>query len=152
MSSGKPHDDMPPELVDALSGGSLVMAATIDADGLPYTMVMNSAMALDARTIRFCLDRRTHSLRNIEANGRIMFEVVADGLIYGVRGTARVIRETMEHAPIPSAMVEVAVEMVKRDLPPGVEVEGPRFRWGALEQYMTSVEPKMFEEMRTFDV
>ena len=54
-----------------------------------------------------------------------MLEVVADGMIYGVRGTATIIREQMEHAPIASALVEVAVEHVKRDLPPGVIVEGP---------------------------
>ena len=29
-----------------------------------------------------------------------------------------------------------AVDMVKRDLVPGVEFEGPKFRWGALEPVM----------------
>jgi hypothetical protein len=148
MSSGQPKDAMPDELVAYLEGGRLVVAATVDSDGMPYTMVMNSAMAVDANTIRFCIDHRTHSLKNIRGNGRIMFEVIGDGFIYGVRGSARVVVEKMEHAPIPSAMVEVSVETVKRDLPPGVEVEGPRFRWGALEQFMAPVEPKMFAEMR----
>jgi hypothetical protein len=80
----------------------------------------------------------------------MMFEVIADGGIYGVRGTAKIVREQMEHAPIPSAMVEVAVEAVKRDLPPGVEIDAPVFRWGALAQFMTAVEPAMFDEMRQF--
>ena len=70
--------------------------------------------------------------------------------IYGVRGTATIIREQMEHAPIPSALIEVAVEHVKRDLPPGVDVDGPSFRWGALDPYMTPVEPPMFDEIRTY--
>jgi hypothetical protein len=56
----------------------------------------------------------------------------------------------MDHAPIPSALVELVVETVKRDLPPGVEVDPPAFRWGALAAYMTNVEPAMFEEIRTY--
>ena len=150
MSSGKPHEEMPDELVAFLAGGRLVIASTVGDDGLPYTMVMNSVLAVNAHTIRFSLDHRTHSLKNLRANGRIMLEVIGDGLIYGVRGTAAIVRETMDHAPIPSAMIEVNVELVKRDLPPGVEVDAPVFRWGALAPYMTNVEPAMFEEMRSF--
>ena len=150
MASGRPSAEMPAELVRHLSGGRLVIAATIDDDGWPYTMVLNSALAIDAGRIRFAIDHRTHSLANLRANGRIMLEIIGDGLIYGVRGSARVVRETMEHAPIASAMIEVAVEVVKRDLPPGVIVEGPMFRWGALDPYMTPIEPLMFEEMRTY--
>jgi hypothetical protein len=150
MSSGDAKAEMPPELVEFLSGGRLVVGSTIDAEGAPYTMVMNSVMALDARTIRFCLDRRTHTLKNIENDGRMMLEIIGDGIIFGVRGTSRVIREQMDHAPIPSAMVELTVEAVKRDLPPGVQVTAPVFEWGALGAYMAPVEPKMFEEMRTY--
>ena len=149
MSSGEAKAEMPPELVAFLSGGRLVAGSTIDAEGAPYTMVMNSVIALDASTIRFCLDRRTHTLRNIEADGRMMLQVIGDGLIFGVRGTARVIREQMDNAPIPSAMVEFAVEAVKRDLPPGVQVTAPTFEWGPLGDYMVPIEEKMVEEMRT---
>ena len=150
MSSGNPNDEMPPELVEFLAGGRLVVASTVDAGGLPYTMVMNSALALDTHTIRFALDRRTHTLKNIEANSAMMFEIIGDGFIFGVRGTARVIREQMEHAPIASALIEVTVETVKRDLPPGVQVTAPQFEWGPLGGYMTPIEPAMFEELRTY--
>jgi hypothetical protein len=141
---------MPDDLVAYLSGGHLVVAATIDENGDPYTMVMNSTIAIDAHTVRFCLDHRTHTLLNLRANNRVMLEVIGDGLIYGIRGTATIIREQMDHAPIPSALVELAVEAVKRDLPPGVEVEASAFRWGALAPFMTPVEPLMFEELRTY--
>lgn len=141
---------MPPDLVAYLSGGRLVVGATIDERGEAYTMVMNSAIAIDPHTIRFCLDHRTHTLTNLRANGRMMLEVVGDGLIYGVRGTAAVIRAQMDHAPVPSSLIELAVEEVKRDLPPGVEVDAPGFRWGAMSQYMAPVEPPMFEEIRTY--
>jgi hypothetical protein len=141
---------MPPDLVAHLAGGRLVVAATTDDDGAPYTMVMNSAVAIDSGTIRFAIDHRTHTLRHIRERGRIMIEVLGENLIYGVSGAARVVVEHMQHAPIASAMVQVDVERVKRDLPPGVECEGPAFRWGALEQFMSAVEPKMFEELRAY--
>jgi hypothetical protein len=141
---------MPDDVVAYLAGGRLVVGATIDENGEPYTMVMNSAVAVDAHTIRFALDHRTHTLTNLRANGRMMLEVIGDGFIYGIRGTAAIVREQMDHAPIPSALVELAVDVVKRDLPPGVEVDAPAFRWGAIGQFMTPVEPAMFEEIRTF--
>lgn len=141
---------MPPELVAFFDGSHVVVAATIDAEGAPYTMVLNSAVALDEQTLRCALDHRTHSLKNIRANGRIMLEAVGDGFIFGVSGPARIVREQMEHAPVPSALVQMDVELVKQDLPPGVEVDAPAFRWGALAPYMTGVEPAMFEELRTF--
>ena len=150
MSSGDAIDEMPPELVEFLAGGRLVVASTLDAEGAPYTMVMNSAMAIDPLTLRFSLDRRTQTLKNIEADGRMMFEIIGDGMIYGVRGTARVIVAQMLHAPLPSAMVEVRVEAVKRDLPPGVLVTAPAFDWAALGAFMAPVEPLMFAEMRAF--
>lgn len=150
MSSGDATGEMPPELVAFLSGGRLVVASTLDAEGAPYTMVMNSAMAIDPLTLRFSLDRRTQTLQNIEADGRMMFEIIGDGMIYGVRGTARVVVEQMAHAPIPSAMVDVRVESVKRDLPPGVLVTAPSFDWGAIAAFMAPVEPLMFAEMRAY--
>jgi hypothetical protein len=152
MASVPTSGEMPDELVRFLSGGRLVVVATVDSEGWPYTMVMNWAVAKDARTVRLCIDHRTQSLRNIRERGRAMVEVIGDGMVYGVRGPARVIVEQMRHAPIPSAMVEVAVDLVKRDLPEGVEVDAPAYRWGALEPYMSKLDPLGFEEMRTYQV
>lgn len=149
MASGRPSAEMPDELVRYLAGGKLVVVATVDEEGWPYTMVMNWAVAKDASTLRLCMDHRTKSLANVRANGRVMLEVIGDGLIYGVRGTASVVRETMERAPVPSAMVEVGVELVKRDLPAGVTVEGPMFRWGALEPFMAALDPVGIAELHS---
>ena len=88
-------DEMPTELVEHLVGGKIVVVATVGEDGWPYTMIMNWALARGPKTLRLSLDRRTQTLRNISANGRVMLEVLGDGLVYGVRGTARVIVEEM---------------------------------------------------------
>jgi hypothetical protein len=48
-------------------------------------------------------------------------------------------------------MVEVEVDLVKRDLPPGVEIDGPQFRWGALEPFMSKLDPLGIEELHTYE-
>lgn len=141
---------MPADLIEWLAGGKIVVVASVDADGWPYTMIMNWAVATDPHTIRLSIDRRTSTLKNIEANGRVMIEVLGDGLAYAVRGTARVILDVMRSAPIPSAMVEVSVNLVKKDLVPGVEFEGPKFRWGALEPVMEKADPLGIAELRDY--
>lgn len=143
--------ELPARALEALAGGRLVVVATVDERGWPYTMVMNWAAARDARTIRLSLDSRTHTLANIRRNGRVMLEVLADGVIMGVRGSARIIQEQMAHAPIPSAMVEVAVEHVKDDLIDGVEFTGPSFRWGALESFMAPLDPLGIAELKSYE-
>lgn len=141
---------MPADLVEWLSGGKIVVVATVDAEGWPYTMIMNWAVAVDETIVRLSIDRRTTTLKNIEANGRVMIEVLGDGLAYAVRGDARVILDVMEHAPIPSAMVEVKVNRVKKDLVPGVEFEGPKFHWGALEPVMSKADPLGIAELHSY--
>lgn len=141
---------MPADLIDWLAGGKIVVVATVDAEGWPYTMIMNWAVATDPHTVRLSIDRRTTTLKNIEANGRVMLEVLGDGLAYAVRGSARVILDVMQQAPIPSAMVEVKVNRVKKDLVPGVEFKGPEFRWGALDPVMGTADPLGIAELREF--
>ncbi len=143
--------ELPPRALKALAGGRIVVVATVDEEGWPHTMVMNWAAARDATTIRLSLDRRTRTLANIRCNGRVMLEVLVDGAIFGVRGRARVIQEEMAHAPIPSAMVEVAVESVKDDLVPGVEFHAPWFRWGELESLMGPLDPLGIAELKSYE-
>jgi predicted pyridoxine 5'-phosphate oxidase superfamily flavin-nucleotide-binding protein len=152
MSSGAERDALPDAAIQFLTGGRLIFGATIDDEGRPYTMVMNSVVAIDAHTLRFALDHRTHSLKNLRDRPAMMLEVVGDGFVFGIRGTARVIKETMDHGPIPSALVQLDIETVKSDLPPGVNISPIEFSWGALQPFMGPVEPLMFEELRAATV
>jgi predicted pyridoxine 5'-phosphate oxidase superfamily flavin-nucleotide-binding protein len=149
MSSGNARDTLPDAVVEFLAGGRLVFGATIDDDGQPYTMVMNSVVAIDTRTLRFALDHRTHTLTNLRSRPAMMLEVVGDGFVFGVRGTVRILKEKMEHFPVPSALMQLDIESVKSDLPPGVQVSAIDFNWGSLQAFMGPVEPAMFEELRT---
>jgi hypothetical protein len=148
MASGNERDELPKSLIDYLAGGRLIVGSTIDAEGRPYTMVMNSAVAFSSRAIRFALDHRTHTLANLRERPAMSLEIIGDGFIFGVRGTVRILKEKMDHAPIASALVQLDVESVKSDLPPGVQVHAPAFEWAALDQFMSAVEPAMFEELR----
>ncbi len=152
MSSGNERETLPDAVVEFLIGGRLVIGATIDDDGRPYTMVMNSVIAIDGQTIRFALDHRTHTLKNLRERPAIMLEIVGDGFVFGVRGTVRILRDTMESGPIPSALMQLDIESVKSDLPPGVQVNAIAFSWGSLQPFMGPVEPRMFEELRTATV
>lgn len=149
MSSGNEQPVLPTEVVEFLTGGRLVFGATIDDDGHPYTMVMNSVLAVDERTLRFALDHRTRTLVNIKQRPTMMLEVVGDGFVVAVRGQTRILKEKLDSMPVPSALVQLDVESVKSDLPPGVNVKAIEFDWGALQSFMGGVEQAMFEELRT---
>jgi|CXWL01.1.fsa_nt_gi predicted pyridoxine 5'-phosphate oxidase superfamily flavin-nucleotide-binding protein len=149
MSSGQERDTLPDALIEYLSGGKLITGATIDLEGRPYMMVMNSAIAIDPQTIRFALDHRTHTLAHLRERPAMMLEVIGEGFVFGVRGEARVIKELMANCPIPSALMQLDVETVKSDLPPGVQIRPIEFSWGALAPLMAPVEARMFEEIRT---
>lgn len=151
MSSGEELDTLPEALVQYLSGGKLVTGATIDGEARPYMMVMNSAVAVDNHTIRFALDHRTKSLANLRERPAMMLEVIGDGFVFGVRGQARIVKELMANCPVPSALMQLDVEAVKSDLPPGVQIKPIEFSWGALEQFMAPVEGRMFGEIRGDD-
>lgn len=148
MSSGKEGDALPANVIVHLDGSSIVVGSTIADDGHAYTMVMNSAVAVSDRAIRFALDHRTKTLGYLRQRPHMSIEVIGDGFVCGVRGSVRIVREQMAHCPVPSALVQLDVESVKSDLPPGVEVTAPRFKWGPLGQYMEKVEPAMFAELR----
>jgi len=148
MSSGAQGDVLPDNVIAHLDGTSIVVGSTIDGDVHPYTMVMNSAVAISDRAIRFALDHRTKTLANVKERPYMSIEVIGDGFICGVRGSVRILKELMDHCPVPSALVQLDVESVKSDLPPGVEVSAPRFKWGPLGSYMEKLEPAMFAELR----
>ena len=65
MSSGAEREELPQPLIDYLTGGRLVVGSTIDSEGRPYTMVMNSLVAVDAHTLRFALDHRKVAPGNV---------------------------------------------------------------------------------------
>lgn len=112
-------DSLPERAIAWLQGGHSVVVTTVDGESRPWTGVMSWARARDARQILLIMAASSESLQNVRINGQIMLQVLGDSFVYGVRGQARVIEESISGAPVPAAMVEMTVDLVKDDLTPG---------------------------------
>lgn len=138
---------LPHAALQYLQGGRTVVVATVDPDGKPWTGVMGWVYAPDAKTVRLILARDGQTLANIRANGQIMLEILGDGFIYGVRGRGCVVRESIDGAPVPASVVEMVVDMVKNDLPPGIEFHARiESRW--IDPEKQAVEDRGLEMLR----
>lgn len=107
--------EMPPKVLNYLRGGRLVIVATVGPDGRPNSAPFSWVLALDSRTIRMGVNQGVATLHNVKHNGFIALSIVAADLFVTIKGTARVVRDAIEEAPLPTAVVEVQVEEVKDD-------------------------------------
>lgn len=150
MAKEEPASEMKQKLVEYLSGGKSALVATLDEQGRPYTAIMSWVVAKDPKCIRIAMLTTAQSLRNIKNNGKIMLGVDGPGITYGIRGVARVVREEIEGAPLPIALVEMAVDYVKDDSVPGlVEVTSEiNYKWAEGAEWMVEAEKQLFEQMK----
>lgn len=129
MSTGA-GSHIPDRVVDWLLGGNPIVVATVGGDGRPYSCIVGSGVAIDTSTVRFALFSNSRTLANIRANSAVFIETLGDGLVFGMSGTARVIKNPMEASAYPPhhyTMVEVVVDGVKDDHPPGVRITGMKY-------------------------
>ncbi len=148
-------DALPPEAVEWLVGGNPVALATVDPDGHPYGGIVGSCIALDEKTLRFAAFSTGQTLRNVRATGRIFVETLGDDLVIGISGAARVVKDPMDASAYPPhhyVMVEIAVEHVKDDHPPGVQVHGMSYDYGYSRQpeVRAGRRDELTAELRTF--
>lgn len=129
--------EIPEAAVAWLVGGNPVAVATVDADGSPYGGILGSCVALDRKTLRFAAFGAGQTVRNVRAHGRIFIETLGDGLVIGMAGAARVVKDPMDASAYPPhhyVMVEVAVERVKDDHPPGIRITGMSYDYANSRQ------------------
>jgi len=107
--------EMPSKVLNYLRGGKLVIVATVDPDGRPNSAPFSWVVAPDSRTIRMGINQGVATLHNIKRNGFVSLSIVAPGLFVTIKGSARVVKDAIEEAPLPTAVVEVQVEEVKDD-------------------------------------
>lgn len=141
--------ELPENVVDFLQGGKCVVLATSDEQGWPRTALMSWVVAKDSRTIRVAIDSRGRTMKNIEATGKVMMEILGDNIVCGVRGTAKVIKGKMDSSPFPSVVVEISVEEVKDDLGGGTEFVGPYYVFAPDKGYRQEVEKAVFQELKS---
>ena len=93
-------------------------------------MAFSWLVAVDSRTVRLGINQEVATLANIRQNGHVSITITAPELHITFKGTARVIKDSLPEAPIPTAVVEVAIEHVKDDAIMGRPIEGEeRMRW-----------------------
>jgi hypothetical protein len=143
-------DGLPTRVLEFLRGGYPVVAATVDEDGAPMTTLVTWIVAIDARTLRLAMSKGA-SLRNVERQPTMSFEILGEGFVWGVRGTARVVKETMETCPFPSAVVEIALTEVRDHSHRGVIVTAPTTLYAPGKTHRYLAEDAIFSELRAPD-
>lgn len=119
--------ELPEEVVNWLIGGNPIIVATVDDGGSPYTCIVGSGVAVDASRVRFALFSNSRTLANLRVRPKVFLETLGDDLVMGMAGTAAVIKDPMKSSAYPPhhyTMVEVVIETVKDDHPPGARVTG----------------------------
>jgi hypothetical protein len=117
----------------------IAIVATVDADGSPRTAPFGSLRATTPRLLRLCCNRHHDTYANLCRDGRAMVALLAPpDVAIGIRGRARVMRETMETGEH-LAILEIEVEEVKNDM----------MRRGAIESEIRFAPP---EELRPYYV
>ena len=122
--------ELPPSALNFIRGGRIAIVATVDKDGIPNTAPFSWLAAVDSHTVRLGINEDVATLDNIRQNGHVSITMTAPDLHITFKGTARVIKDSLPEAPIPTAVVEIAVEHVKDDAIMGRAANGDdRVRW-----------------------
>ncbi len=144
-----PTSEMPPRLVGFLERGAPAILATVDDDGWPH-LVMTWAAARDSHTVRFGADIGSTTLRNLGREGRATLQVIGpENILFLIKGEARQVKDRIEAAPFPIAMMELTVTWVKDQSWPGVVVTPLSYQWvGEQREAMAAVERAVLTELR----
>lgn len=145
--------DLHQALHAGLQHGCGVVLATISTEGKPSTAFCSWVLSLGNERIAVALDSRSTGHRNIVAgNTAVALEVLAEGLILSVRGTARIAKPQLHSVPFPCALVTVAIAEIRDHAVLGVHFHAPRYVWADGKEHRGEVERAIFEELRSSGV
>lgn len=149
MTSSQSISEMPTRLTEFLRQGAPAILATPGADGWP-NVVMTWAAAWDERTVRFGADVGSTTLANLERERKATLQVIGPGnLLFLVKGEVRQVREQIEAAAFPIAMMELTITQVKDQSWPGVVVAPLSYEWvGDDGERMAAMEQAALAELR----
>lgn len=144
--------ELPPRLVDFLHRGAPAILATVGDDGWPH-LVMTWAAARDPHTVRFGADIGSTTLRNLEHEGRATLQVIGpENILFLIKGEVRQVKDRIEAAPFPIAMMELTVTWVKDQSWPGVIVAPLTYQWvGEQREAMAAAEQAVLAELRAWE-
>lgn len=145
-----PEQTLPQHIIEFLQGGKTVIIATVSEKGEPLTTIMTWVVAKDSKTIAIAMDQRGRALQNVRANSEMALEILGDNITFGVRGTAKVVKEKMESSPFPSVIVEVKIEEVRDHSVPGLIYKGPTYEFEEDKQHRWEIERAVFNELKSY--
>jgi hypothetical protein len=133
---------------DLLRGGTVVVLASVSPDGVPSTALCSWIVAKGPHRLAMALDKRSSAYASIAAGSdQIALEVMADGILLSIRGTATVTRATIEAVPFPCALVSVDVGEIRNHMVSGLQFHGPRYRYTSDKEHRNETEAKIFSEL-----
>ena len=133
---------------ESLRGGTVVVLATISPTGTPSTALCSWVVAKGTERLAMALDKRGAAYSNIAAGvDQVALEVMADGVLLGIRGRATIDEETMTSTPFPCALVCVDVTEIRSHMFQGIEFEGPRYLFAPGKEHRNAIERAIFEEL-----
>lgn len=142
-------NELPAPLAEALRQGAPVFVLTNGTDGFPNA-ALTYALALDAARVRFCIDAKTATHRNLENDARAALQIVgAENRVCLVKGVVRRVRAEMTSKGTPSALFELQVSQVKDQAWHGVTVAPLTYEWDEPNRaQMLALEQAVFAEMQ----
>ena len=133
---------------DLLHGGTVVVLASVSPDAAPSTALCSWIVAKGPQRLAMALDKRGSAYTSIAAGSdQIALEIMADGILLSIRGTAAIERETLETVPFPCALVSVDVKEIRDHMVDGLQFHGPRYKYTKGKEHRSDVELKIFDEL-----
>lgn len=143
-----PPDRLPDALQTALTRGTGIILATVSPEGRPSTAFCSWIVSVDASTLALALDSRSTAHRNIsEGSVRVALELLANDLILGVRGEAKIVKEQLLTVPFPCALVVVRISEIRDHGVDGVVFTAPRYLFADGKEHRAEVEAAIFSEL-----
>ena len=113
----------------------------------PHAIPVSTAVRLGDHRLAFALGQRREALERLRADPRVALCLLGTELAFTAHGTAAVVREALEAAPVVG--VELSVEQVQDHLADGRTemLDGARWRW--LDPKAAGADPKIVAELAT---
>jgi hypothetical protein len=133
---------------DLLRGGTVVVLASVSADGVPSTALCSWIVAKGPARLAIALDKRSSAYTSIAAGSdQVALEIMADGILLSIRGSAIIERDTLDLVPFPCALALVEVKEIRDHMIDGLQFHGPRYHYTEGKEHRGDVERKIFEEL-----
>lgn len=132
----------------ALTRGTGVILATVSDDGLPSTAFCSWIVSVNRDVLALALDSRSTAHRNISrGQSHVALELLANDLILGVRGEARIVKEQLRTVPFPCALVTVAISDIRDHGVDGVVFTAPKYLFADGKEHRAEVEAAIYSEL-----